>query len=118
MMWTWPWYVKQAPTKTSIGTGDGGLCERCITPAMIFLNGRLLCWDHYCEETRTAHTQTPKANPFQYAGFWYWVDEKDRSHGPYHTQMAALRGLLKYLCPSWYAVMWDEAKRMWHDTRA
>jgi hypothetical protein len=60
MTWTWPWYVKQASTKTSIGTGDGCLCERCITPAMIFLNGRLLCWDHYCEETRTAHTQAPE----------------------------------------------------------
>jgi hypothetical protein len=34
-------------------TKKEGSCERCDEYGIIFLNGqRLLCWDHYCDETQ------------------------------------------------------------------
>jgi hypothetical protein len=63
-------------------------------------------------------TTNYKANPFQHAGFWYWTDEECVSHGPYKTQMDALRGLLKHIDPSWTAQLWALIKDLFRDTKA
>lgn len=58
-----------------------------------------------------------KANPFMHAGFWYWTDERACTHGPYKTQLEALRGLIKYMLPPWYARLANNVKEFFHDTR-
>lgn len=41
-----------------------------------------------------------QANPFRDAsGAWNWRDERDRVHGPYPSQMTALRDLLNHIDP-------------------
>lgn len=63
-----------------------------------------------------------QANPFKFAGRWYWHDETGEATGPYTSQSAALRGLLKYMDwletggPWWFKLLvaWKE---FWHDTR-
>lgn len=59
----------------------------------------------------------PKANPFEHAGFWYWKDERDDPHGPYSTQMDALRGLMKHIDPPWFTNLWTALKEFFRDTR-
>lgn len=58
-----------------------------------------------------------QANPFQHSGFWYWTDESAVSHGPYHSQMDALRSLMKHIDPPWFVNLWVTIKRFWHDQR-
>lgn len=57
----WPWSIRQASVLTSDGgAAAAGLCERCNSVAIVWLNGRrLLCWDHYCEEMQRMCTIRP-----------------------------------------------------------
>ena len=57
------------------------------------------------------------ANPYYSAFAWWWKDAQKREHGPYETQRAALRALLKHLQPTrwdrflnWIAPLDDEGK--------
>lgn len=55
MSYRWPWQVKQAPTSTDDSTA--GCCQYCVRPAIVCLNGvEWLCWDHYVERSRPAHS--------------------------------------------------------------
>lgn len=38
-------------------------------------------------------------NPFKAINGWHWVDERNSSHGPYKTQLAAVRAMLDYFDP-------------------
>jgi hypothetical protein len=58
-----------------------------------------------------------KANPFQYAGFWYWTDENGAEHGPYGQQLYALWDLMRYIDPPWYVRLWRKIKEFFRDTR-
>jgi hypothetical protein len=58
-----------------------------------------------------------RANPFLFMGSWYWRDEKEFIHGPYHSQTAALRGLMKHISPGWGVRMLRLLKELWKDER-
>jgi hypothetical protein len=58
-----------------------------------------------------------RPNPYQHASFWYWDDEDDNAHGPYHTQRDALRGLMKHIDPPWFTNLWTAIRGFLHDTR-
>jgi hypothetical protein len=60
MTWTWPWQVRQAPTRTSDSSGTNpGACEKCGEYGMICLNGQVfLCWDHYVEAMKPFRERT------------------------------------------------------------
>ncbi len=47
-----------------------------------------------------------RENPWKHMGQWYWTDQELKTHGPYPTQTAALRGLLRYIDPPWWVRMW------------
>jgi hypothetical protein len=51
-----------------------------------------------------------RENPYQYASFWYWTDEEEHRHGPYYTQVAALRAMLHWIAPPWYVEAWRRVK--------
>ena len=61
-------------------------------------------------------TEPLKANPFQYASFWYWVDENNIHRGPYASQTMALLDLLRHVHPPWYVRLWRKVKEFYHDT--
>lgn len=56
-------------------------------------------------------------NPFPWAGQWYWRDEKEVCHGPYASQVFALRKLLNHIVPPWYVRWWNNLKDFWNDAR-
>lgn len=41
--------------------------------------------------------ESPRINPYSYAGKWYWLDETTQCHGPYPDQMSALKALMEYV---------------------
>lgn len=41
----------------------------------------------------------PLSNPHYSAYTWWWDDEMGHKHGPYDTEQAALRDLLKHMTP-------------------
>lgn len=44
----------------------------------------------------------PKENPYKMIGNdkWWWRDEDAHAHGPYDTQMDALRAVLQHMDPT------------------
>lgn len=67
-------------------------------------------------------TQEPiERNPFEYAGHWFWRDENAHPHGPYKSQLEALRGLMDHISPLWYTRWRRNLMTAWkdflHDTR-
>lgn len=38
-----------------------------------------------------------RANPFRDRGEWFWRDDNQVAHGPFPSQIAALRGLLRHM---------------------
>lgn len=64
-----------------------------------------------------SNTDTLKANPFMHAGFWFWSDEQGKPHGPYHTQVAALWGLMRHIDPPFHVWLWRKVKEFARDTR-
>lgn len=64
----------------------------------------------------------PKANPFEHAGHWYWLDETGEVSRAFKTQRAALRDLLNYLDwldngPNLWQRIWWPLKEFFRDTR-
>lgn len=65
-------------------------------------------------------------NPYQYGGRWWWSEAEGlgvfdlpegKQHGPYDTEEEALRRLLRWLAPPWYARLLVNIRRFWNDTR-
>jgi hypothetical protein len=58
----------------------------------------------------TSPSKSDDSNPTQSNdGTWWWYDGNDLPHGPYATQIDALRGIMQHIDPGFYKQSWVDS---------